>query len=39
MDAVVVILIIAAAAIVFYAALRAYTRRRVAHRDKPADVD
>jgi hypothetical protein len=39
MDTLVVALIVAVVAVAFYAALRAYTRRRVARGDKPTDID
>lgn len=39
MDYLVAAVIIAAVAVAFYAGLRAYTRRRVDHHDKPVDTD
>jgi hypothetical protein len=39
MDILVAVLIVCAIGVGFYAALRVYTRRRVAHHDKPVDTD
>jgi hypothetical protein len=39
MDILVIILIAGVVMVAFYAALRLYTRRRVAHGDKPVDTD
>jgi hypothetical protein len=39
MDILVTVLVVCAIAVGFYAALRVYTRRRVAHHDKPVDTD
>jgi hypothetical protein len=39
MDVLVIILLVAVVAVAFFAALRLYTRRQVAHGDKPVDTD
>ena len=39
MDLILTALIVAAVTVIFIVALRAYTRRRVAHRDTPVDTD
>jgi hypothetical protein len=39
MDYLVTAVIAAAVAVAFYAGLRAYTRRRISHHDKPVDTD